>query len=124
MDVFLKIPMEERVVDVELTRRPAARSSNGEHGVYSSWFNHRREGFAEVNASTLCEATDNPSCFIALEGAIRIEFMAENPFTGDDMGTGRAIDQAPCAVSPKSAKLLLYGAVPVRVPECGARRGW
>ena len=49
---------------------------------------HRGERLPKVDARSLIEPMNDPSSFVALEGAIRIQLVPKNPFFGDDPGAG------------------------------------
>lgn len=80
------------------------------------------ESFAEIDARMLRETMHNLVGFIAIERAIWVEFVFENPFAEDDVGAGRTIDKSPCSIGLQSAELKFHGGVPVGIPECGTNR--
>ena len=115
--------MKECIGHIELTHRPALRSSDGEHGANCSGFDHRRDGFAEVHTGTLCKPPNNPACLVSIERSIRFEFMGEHPLAQDDMSTSRAINKLPGTGSLESVESLFHGRMLVGIVESGIGDG-
>jgi hypothetical protein len=79
--------MKKSIGYIELSCWPLAVSSDGKDGANGDWFDDRREGFTEINTSTLCEAANHPAFFIAIKRAIRFKLVSEDPLAGYDMST-------------------------------------
>lgn len=77
--IFLQVSVKKCIGDVELPSRPLSSSCDGKYGADSSWFHHRCESLAEINAGALREPANNPPSLVSLERAIRIQFVFENP---------------------------------------------
>ena len=67
----LEVTMEEGVGYVHLVHRPSTGDRKVENRAYRAGFDDWSEGVGEVDASTLSEATNDPSRFIAIKGTIR-----------------------------------------------------
>jgi hypothetical protein len=109
--------MEESIGDIKLLCGPVTRGSNGKHSVNCSGFDHRQEGFAEVDARTLSKAMNDPPGLVSFEGPIRIEFVVKYTFASDDVGTGWTINKTPSSITLKCIKLKSHGSFLVRIFE-------
>jgi hypothetical protein len=76
--------MEKSILDIHLMYWPGLSGGNTEHKANGGWLHNWAEGFSVVNTMLLCKSVDHPSCLIPRERerAVRIKFMAENPFVG------------------------------------------
>jgi hypothetical protein len=59
---------------------------------------------------------------IPVYGAVRIEFVLENPLAGDDVGANGTRNKIPGVVGDQDSKLHFHGAIPVWIHEGGADR--
>jgi hypothetical protein len=119
-DVFLEIAMEEGIRDIKLTSGPLTRGGNSWNSSDHRWLDHRYKSLTEVDAGSPHEPANDPTRLVAVQGTVRMEFVLENPFSRDDVGTARAINKAPGMVGLESPEFGLHGSVPVRIPECSA----
>jgi hypothetical protein len=90
--------VEEGILHIELVNRPTARESQGEHCADGSRLHHWTECLIEVNTGPLGETSKNPSGLVPLKGAIRLEFVLEDPLAGDNIGPRRTGHKIPCVV--------------------------
>ena len=60
-DLLLEVTMEEGVGDVHLVHRPSTGDRKVENRAYRAGLDDRSEGVGEVDASTLSEATNDPT---------------------------------------------------------------
>jgi hypothetical protein len=86
--VFLEMPMEKSIGDIELFGWPAPRHCDGEHCPDSGGLHYRRERLPEVDASPLSEPTNHPPSLIAFQSSIGIQFMFEDPFPSQMLPPG------------------------------------
>jgi hypothetical protein len=119
-DIFLEIAVEEGIRDIKLTSGPLTRGGNSRNSSDRRRLDHRCKSLAEVDVGSLREPANDPTRLVAVQGTVRMEFVLENPFSRDDVGTARAINKAPGTVGLESPEFSLHGSVPVRIPECGA----
>lgn len=75
-------------------------------------FDDGTESLVEVNARLLCETTNNPTCLMTSKGSIGVEFVTKDPFTTDDVSTGRGRNKSPGLVLEKSVVFFLHGLAP------------
>lgn len=87
--------MKEHVLDIQLMNRPLTRKTQTEHDIDGGRLHDRAESLIKVNPRALSESLEDPTSLIAIKGAIRIEFVLENPFIGDDIGTRVTRDESP-----------------------------
>ena len=80
--------MEKCVGHIELACWPPESYNKSEYGADCGRLHHWSKCLAEVDAQGLCEAAHDPSCLVSLEAAIGMKFVLEDPFAGDDVGTG------------------------------------
>lgn len=120
----VEIAMEERIGDVELSCGPLTRSNDTEDSADGCWFHDQSEGLPEIDAGALGEPPDDPTCFVALEGAVGVEFVLEHPFPRDDLGVEWTINQSPCTVGLESSEFMFHGGMPVWFMECHTDGGW
>ena len=110
--LLLKVAMEEGVGDIHLVDRPAARHSELEHGANRPGLDNRGECVGEVDAGTLAKATYDPTRLVALESAVRMELVLEDPLPGDDVGVTGSRNKLPRLVALQGVELLLHGCEP------------
>jgi hypothetical protein len=87
--------MREHILDIQLMNRPLTRKTQTEHSADGGKLNDRAESLGKVNLRALSESSEDPTSLIAVKGAIWIEFVLENPFIGDDIGTKVTRDESP-----------------------------
>jgi hypothetical protein len=90
VDAFREITMEKGVFDVELVDKPPPCRREVQYSPDGGRLHHRGERLVEVDARSLREPADNPPSFPAVEAAIRLQFVLEQPLAGDDVGLSRA----------------------------------
>lgn len=61
--------------------------------------------------------TDDPTSFVLGKRTIRVVFMFENPFSGDDIHTGGTRNKRPCAVLKEHVVLIFHSLTLMRVME-------
>ena len=122
-DLLLEVTMEEGVGDVHLVHRPSTGDRKVENRAYRAGLDDRSEGVGEVDASTLSEATNDPTRFIAIKGTIKTEFVFEDPFPGNHVGVSGTGNKLPCPVAQQGVKLLLHRSHPKRVTKSGSNGG-
>lgn len=59
-------PIKEGVLDVELVNQPLAGQGKGQHRAHRGWFDNKAECLIKVDARTLSEPTNDPTCFVTL----------------------------------------------------------
>ena len=99
-------------------------SGEGQDGANGSWLHHRTEHVGEVDTGTLGKATNDPACFIALEGPVGAVLVPEDPFASNGMSVRWFGNKAPGFVSNKSIKFFLHGGTPVGVTKSSGNRCW
>ena len=107
--------MEESILDVQLVNRPRARHSqcknNADYGRLDDW----TESLLIINLWALSETSKHPPDLVTIKRAISQKLMTINPFTGDDVNTGRTGNQSPCVVGQECIKLGLHRCSPVGI---------
>ena len=116
-DAFCDVAVEEGVGYIQLVRWPVLGRDEREDDTDRGGFDDRGEGFAEVDPRPLMKPAHHPSSFVTLEGAIGAQLVFEDPFTRDDLSTGRPWHKSPRAVMLESIKLLLHGVTPWGILE-------
>jgi hypothetical protein len=122
VDDLGELAVEEGILDVELASLPFKGERDGEYDAYCGRFDNRTECLVEVNALLLRETVKHPTCFIAVEGAIRLHLVAKDPPAGDDVGISRRRHEIPSVVAEESTILLGHSLEPVGILErrtCG-----
>lgn len=71
---------------------------------------HWTEGPIIVHTGTLSKATEDPTSFIFVEGAINMELVMENPLASDDVSAERTWNEVPRVVGEKGGVLLSIAA--------------
>jgi hypothetical protein len=87
---FLELAVQEHVLDIQLVDRPLTGCGDGEHGADRCGFHHRREGLIEINPRSLIEPANDATSFSPFQFAVGMEFAAVDPFSTDDMRSGRS----------------------------------
>jgi hypothetical protein len=62
------------------------------------WHDYQAECLIVVDIGSLGEAAKNLASLVPFLGAVRIEFVLENPLIGDDVGANGAMDKIPGVV--------------------------
>jgi hypothetical protein len=60
--------MKEGIFDIELSNLPTGGEGDGENNPDGSWFNHRAKSLVKVDTVFFREATQDPTCLVAVEG--------------------------------------------------------
>jgi hypothetical protein len=123
VDNFIKGAMEEGILDVELSDRPRAGDREVENKANGGRLDDGAESFVVVNAGTLGVTTNNPARLAPSKGAVGVELMPKDPFTGDDVGSRRARHERPSAVVDEGLVLSSHSGTPERVLESLPSRG-
>jgi hypothetical protein len=113
---------EEGVLDVELVHEPTLGDSQSQHSPDGGRLDDGAEGLIVVHPGALSEALEDPTSFISIKRAIRLELVLENPLTGDDIGLRRSRNQVPRAVR-QHGLILLHSVTLVGVRERATDRG-
>jgi hypothetical protein len=90
--------MKEGVLDVELVDRPVPGEGEGEDSVDGGELDDEAESLIVVHAGSLGETPKNLASLVAVEGAIRSQFVVKKPLASDHIGTGRTWHQVPSVV--------------------------
>lgn len=122
-DLLLEVTMEEGVGDVHLVHRPSTGDRKVENHVYHVGLDDRSEGLGKVDASTLSEATNNPSRFIVIKGTIGTELVFEDPLPGNHVGVPGTGNKLSRLVVQQGVKHLLHHIHPERVTKSGSNGG-
>jgi hypothetical protein len=64
--IFIEMPVEKGIGDIQLMSWPLFRHGNGEHSAHDGRFNNRCEGFLKVNPGALSETAHNPPCLVSI----------------------------------------------------------
>jgi hypothetical protein len=107
--------MEESILHIKLVNWLGARQSQSENHPDCGWLDNWSERFIIVNARLLCEAAKDPTSFVAVKRAIRLELVMKNPLASDEVDTRRARHQGPGVIVLQSVKLGLHSLTPGRV---------
>jgi hypothetical protein len=85
--MFVDMPMKKSIRNIKLSCRPLPGSSNGEYRADRGWLDDWCESLAKIDTSSLGEASHNPPGLVSIKTAVRFEFMSEQPFTRNYVGT-------------------------------------
>jgi hypothetical protein len=77
VDCLRQSAVEEGILDIELMDRLVTGEGEGEDGANSGELDDRDEGLVVVHSGALCEAPKDPTCLVAVEGAIRGQLVAK-----------------------------------------------
>jgi hypothetical protein len=116
---FLELAVQERVLDFQLVDRTLTGCGDGEHSADRCGFHHRREGLIKINPRSLIEPANDPASFSPFQCAIRMEFVAVDPFSADDVRSRRSWYQCPRAIPLEGVKFILHGGMPIWITERG-----
>jgi hypothetical protein len=117
VDDLSELAVEEGVLEVELASLPFKGERDGEDNADRGWFDNRTESLVEVNALLLRETAKHPACFVAVEGATRLQLVAKDTLAGDDVGVQRRRHEIPSVVAEESTILLGHSLEPVGILE-------
>ena len=78
-----------------------------------SRFDNRVERLIVVDAVLLREAMNDPSGFMASQRAVSMILVLEDPLVGDDVGTRRSRDEAPCAIVDERLVFIGHSCTPI-----------
>jgi hypothetical protein len=95
--------VEEGVLDVELVHVPIPGDSQSQHSPDDGRLDDGAEGLIVVHPGALSEPPKDPTSFIPIKRAIRLEFVLEDLLAGDDIGPRRSRNQVPCAVRQQAS---------------------
>ena len=121
---FRQVPVEERVLDVELVDRPVSCRGEMQHGPNGGRLDHRGEGLVEVQARALGEATHDPARFPAFQPAISMKLVFEDPFPSDDRSARGSRYKLPSAIVLERLELLLHRREPFWITKRSTNRAW
>jgi hypothetical protein len=114
--------LEEGISHIKLMNMPSTRSCMMKHHADSGGIYDRAKGFTEIDAWSLMKATQDPTCLVAVEGAIGVEVVAEDPLPSDDSAT-RTRNKGPNPILLERIKLTLRHDNPMWVMKCSPCRG-
>jgi hypothetical protein len=115
--MFLQVTVKKNIGDIKLSNGPMLVGCYGEHHPNCARLDDRGKRLAEVDSRLLCETTDNPSCLVFVEAAIRAKFVLEHPFPRHDVGVRWPGNQLPSAISQEGIELCLHCTSPVRIGQ-------
>jgi hypothetical protein len=75
------------------------------------------ECFVVINPWVLSKSMKDTTGFVAVEGAISMEFVTKNPLSSDNIGLVRTPNQIPCVIAVKSSTFFSHGLAPVGVSQ-------
>jgi hypothetical protein len=110
-------PLKESILDVELMDWPVLGVSKSEDCANCSKFDNRTESFVIVDAGLLSEAAEDPTCPVAVQRAISMEFMFKNPFAGDYISLGGARNKIPSMICHEGSKFFFHGMSTKRISK-------
>jgi hypothetical protein len=87
--------MKKSIFQVQLVKRPGARSSKAEDDSNHARLDDGAERLIVVDAVVLREPANHPSRLVAGKGTVRVEFVFENPLARHNVGAGGTRDEAP-----------------------------
>jgi hypothetical protein len=105
--------MEKCVGHIEQACWPLVSCNKSKYGAGCGWLYHESKCLAKVDAWVLCEAVHDPSCLVSLEAAVRMKFVLEDPFAGDDVGARWARNKALGVVQLEGIEFPLYHSSPL-----------
>jgi hypothetical protein len=123
VDCLSEGAVEKSILHVELLNRPVTVNNNGEHHAHSGWFHNRAERLIVVHTGALSEAPEDPTSFVAIEGAIGAKLVGENPLAGDDVRVTRPENKFPGPVAHECPVLIFHCRTPIRIGERGTDSG-
>jgi hypothetical protein len=88
VDRLLEVAMKKSVLHVQLADGPRTRGGDAEDSPDGRVFDHRVERLVVVDAVLLRETVHHPACLVTSKSAIGVVLMLEDPFPGDNVGTG------------------------------------
>jgi hypothetical protein len=79
--------MEEGILDVQLVDRLVLGEDEGEDSRNGGELDDEAEGLDVVHSEAMSEASKDPTGLVVIQGVVRLELVAEDPFVGDNIGT-------------------------------------
>jgi hypothetical protein len=117
VDYLVELAMEEGVLDIELASLLFKGECDEEDDADRGRFDNRTKYLIEVNALLLRESVKHPACFVAVEGAIRLQLVAKDPLARDNVGVSRRRHEIPSVIVEESTILLRHSLEPVGIVE-------
>lgn len=112
IDIFMEKSLEEGILDIKLTKRPAFRHCKSKDCANGRRFDYRTEGFLIINALSLMKAFGYKAGFVAIHGAILIMFDSENPLATNRILDGGWRNKCPGLVLQECIDFLCHGRSP------------
>jgi hypothetical protein len=103
--------------------RLEAGDGQGEHCADRGQFDHRAESLIVVDVGSLGEVVKNPTSLVPFQGAVRINFVLENPLVGDDVGANEVRDKISGIVGNQGNKFFFHDMTPIQIDEGDADGG-
>lgn len=72
----------------------------------------------------MLEPAKDPPSLVAVEGAVGLQLVLEDPLASHHIDVGRTRNKLPCASGEESGKLLFHGGAPVRISESSPVHPW
>ena len=104
--------MKESVADINLSKTPSARHSQGKNYSNDGRLDNRTERITIVNAKLLGETTSNQSSFVLINRAIRTVLGLEYPFALNNIDSARSRHKNPSLVVVKGSELINHCCTP------------
>jgi hypothetical protein len=101
--------VEEGILDIEMMDRPVLGEGEGEDGSNCGELDDGAKGLAVVHSGALGEASKDPTGLVAVEGAVRGQFVAKKPLVGDHVGAWWTQYQVPGVLGQQGYILLHSG---------------
>jgi hypothetical protein len=124
VDCLSEGAVEKSVLHVELLNRPVMGNNNGEYHAHDGRFHNRPERLIVVHTGALSETPEDPTSLVAIEGAIGMKLVGEDPLAGDDVLATRLENKFPSPVAHEGPVLIFHCRMPIRIGERGTDRGW
>jgi hypothetical protein len=115
IDDLGELAVEEGILETELASLPFKGERDGEYDADRGYFDNRTERLVEVNTLLLTDTSKLSTCFVAVERAIRLQLVAKDPPTGDDVGILRRRHKIPSVIAEKSVIHLGHSLEPVGI---------
>lgn len=110
--LFGEKTMQKRILNVNLSHRPASRIGHGKNSPDGGWLDNRAECFPIIESSLLMKAFGNETSLVAFNSAISLSFKFEYPFTSHNISRSKGRDKGPCLILEKSIKFLMHSSTP------------
>lgn len=112
IDFFVKIAMEEGIVNIHLVQPPTFRSNDDKKNTNNHHFGHKGKHLIVIYALNLSITKNHKTSFEALQLTISMIFDFIHPFAPQSMFLGRESSQNPSIISLQDRDLLLHGFTP------------